>query len=872
MADDKFLEEYLPEKLREYRIPYSTIPAFITDNLRWTLFDWQQKALLNFLDYLEVKEIENPNDPSHLLFNLATGTGKTLIMAATILYYYEKGYRHFLFFVNQNNIVGKTEDNLIDPDHNKYLFSNPIVIDKKTVNIKNVETFSEESDNIEILFTSIHKLHNAVYKIQENSIFLEDLQKRDLVMLADEAHHLNAATKAKEGEQLDLEMIGQLADHASAKDVEKSWEHTINDLLLHRGNRSNSSENKNVLLEFTATVPDHKNVQDKYLDKTLIRFELKDFLKAGYTKEINLVSSSFDKRLRVLQALLFNWYRYEIGVKYKLPNFKPVMLFRSKFVTSEREENVAADYELFRDIIDNLTIRDFDFLKTIEKTEAKEVYELGQSRIVDIRNYIDTSENVNLNTVITYLKDAFRDTNCIITHSENKEASGRRGEDKTTPEQDKQLNSLEDKNNPITAIFTCQRLTEGWDVLNLFDIVRMYEGQNKGGQNKGKVGGSTTSEVQLIGRGVRYYPFNYEDHIPIKRKFDKKLDHELRVLEEFYFHSDDNIKYIGELKTALRKAELLPEEEKQLRIFDIKPEIKNDSNSFYNTLSIFKNERANNPNKRKRNLKELRKDWYFNQDITPAMLKEETINLQGYDEDKTRYESKGSSSGTITIKLKEAPRHTLFKALNIQTKKEKSILRFENLKEELSIGSFDDALTDDHFGSFEISVTVPKTIDLKGANDKEKFASIEPREQVRILNNAFEQLESELQLISNPYIGTDLEAVAINEYFNEPKPIYVVKNDESDAIQERLLKKDWYPLTAVYGTSEERELVKFLESKIENFKEVYDDVNLLRNEEVYKIRDFKTGRGFMPDFLLFLKSKWVFRRDHATDFGQTVPL
>jgi type III restriction enzyme len=28
------------------------------------------------------------------------------------------------------------------------------------------------------------------------------------------------------------------------------------------------------------------------------------------------------------------------------------------------------------------------------------------------------------------------------------------------------------------------KLNEGWDVLNLFDIVRLYEGQNTGGSNK----------------------------------------------------------------------------------------------------------------------------------------------------------------------------------------------------------------------------------------------------------------------------------------------------------------------------------------------------------------------------------------------------
>ncbi|WP_026726318.1 DEAD/DEAH box helicase family protein [Flavobacterium sasangense] len=175
MADNKYLYEYLSDKMREYRVNYSNIPAFLTDNIRFPLFDWQSKALENFLDYQSIKEIENPQDPTHLLFNMATGTGKTLLMASLILYYYEKGYRHFLFFVNQNNIVGKTEDNLTDATHNKYLFKNPIVINDKTINVKKVDTFSNDTEDIEILFTSIHKLHNSVYQVKENSIFLDDL-------------------------------------------------------------------------------------------------------------------------------------------------------------------------------------------------------------------------------------------------------------------------------------------------------------------------------------------------------------------------------------------------------------------------------------------------------------------------------------------------------------------------------------------------------------------------------------------------------------------------------------------------------------------------------------------------------------------------
>lgn len=845
MADNKYLYEYLSDKMREYRVNYSTIPASITDNLRFPLFDWQKRAIENFLDYQSIKEIENPQDPTHLLFNMATGTGKTLLMAALILHYYEKGYRHFLFFVNQNNIVGKTEDNLTDPTHNKYLFKNPIVIDDKTITVKKVETFSNDTEDIEILFTSIHKLHNSVYQVKENSIFLEDLQNKDIVMLADEAHHLNSDTKAKVGEQTDLELIGELSENASAKDIEKSWEHTVTKLILNKEGKTDFDSNKNVLLEFTATVPKNKNVVEKYLDKTIYRFDLKDFLNAGFTKEINLVSSSFNKKQRILQALLFNWYRYELGLKYDIPHFKPVILFRSKFVDNTKDENVNEDYNFFRETIDTLVSEDFNFLKTVERESIEKIYEMGRSRVVDIFKYIE-SNKININQIITYLQDAFKDKNCIITHSKDKIASGRRGEDKTTPEQDKLLNSLEDKNNHITAIFTCQRLTEGWDVLNLFDIVRMYEGQNTGGSNKGKRGKSTVSEVQLIGRGVRYYPFQFEENLPNKRKFDKALDHELRVLEEFYFHSDKNEKYIAELKAELKEQELLPSREKQLKFFDIKDEIKKDKNSFYHQIKIYKNDRIVNPNKRKRTLDDLKTEWQFFDSVQQDTVSETKINLDKK-EDLLRLNTDNKDGRTLTLLLNEIERHIIYKSLNVQAKKDQSLLRFKNLKEELDILSIDDLLKDDFIGGWQLNIIVPTIY--------RDFSDLPSLQKIRIVTNFFSQFVNELKINSNPFQGSDFMPYKFKEIFEKPKPISVEEDAESYHLEAELIKKDWYALNAFYGTSEEKGLVKFLSDTMENFKDKYDNINLLRNEQVYKIYDFKKGRGFAPDFLLFLKSK-----------------
>jgi type III restriction enzyme len=203
MTEKKHLFEELPSIAWNLGIPRPAIPDYIFENIRYELFDWQKNAIKNFLSFEEIRDKKGITNPTHLLFNMATGTGKTLLMASLILYYYNKGYRHFIFFVNQNNIVGKTEENLTNPYHLKYLFKPNIIIADKTVRIRKVEAFSDFTDDIQILFTSIHKLHNAIYVVKENSIYLDDLQKRNIVMLGDEAHHLNAATK-KSNQMIDI--------------------------------------------------------------------------------------------------------------------------------------------------------------------------------------------------------------------------------------------------------------------------------------------------------------------------------------------------------------------------------------------------------------------------------------------------------------------------------------------------------------------------------------------------------------------------------------------------------------------------------------------------------------------------------------------
>src|SRR5450759_2424784 len=114
--EDQYLQQIIETEIGRKKISRIKLPEYITSNVKHDFWYWQKEALQYFIAFddpeYEFEKVEN--EPTHLMFNMATGTGKTMLMAALILYYYNKGYRNFIFFVNQNNIVDKTENNLID--------------------------------------------------------------------------------------------------------------------------------------------------------------------------------------------------------------------------------------------------------------------------------------------------------------------------------------------------------------------------------------------------------------------------------------------------------------------------------------------------------------------------------------------------------------------------------------------------------------------------------------------------------------------------------------------------------------------------------------------------------------------------------------
>lgn len=105
-----------------------------------------------------------------------------------------------------------------------------------------------------------------------------------------------------------------------------------------------------------------------------------------------------------------------------------------------------------------------------------------------------------------------------------------------------------------------------------------------------------------------------------------------------------------------------------------------------------------------------------------------------------------------------------------------------------------------------------------------------------------------------PKIGSEFIAGDFKKFFAEPKTKTIEEDADSQRVAKELESENWYVLDSFHGTSEERELIKFIQETMGNLEKKYKEIFLLRNEEVYKIYDFKKGRGFQPDFILFLKT------------------
>ena len=78
---------------------------------------------------------------------------------------------------------------------------------------------------------------------------------------------------------------------------------------------------------------------------------------------------------------------------------------------------------------------------------------------------------------------------------------------------------------------------------------------------------------------------------------------------------------------------------------------------------------------------------------------------------------------------------------------------------------------------------------------------------------------------------------------------------DNTALRMNLSDVDWHAYEDCFGTSEEKHLIRYIESIYPRLTEKYSDIYLLRNEKDLKIYSFETGDAYQPDYALFLTKK-----------------
>lgn len=385
------------------------------------------------------------------------------------------------------------------------------------------------------------------------------------------------------------------------------------------------------------------------------------------------------------------------------------------------------------------------------------------------------------------------------------------------------------------------KLNEGWDVLNLFDIVRLYE--TRDGKN-GIPGKTTMKEAQLIGRGARYCPFAVEDEQDkYTRKYDHDLDNPLRVCEELFYHCWNEPRYISELHTALREIGLDLDNIVE-RTYRLKESFKSDD--LYKTGILFVNDREVVDRRQVHDLPQAVRDRVYTVRIATGRGGEDVI----FDDD---YDGSVSTGDVYTYhttfsKIAEINNSIVRKAMCKYDVYKFNILKqyFPNLK------STNEFICDAaYLGDIKIDLV-------------SKYEAPSPTLLLRACTNVLGKIADYITGIEETYIGTKtFSPVKISDVFKNKKCNYtdphaggvgISQNDASVPVDWKidLSNEDWFVFEDNYGTSEEKAFVAYFKSYAKKLKEEYDKVYLLRNERQFHIYSFDDGGRFEPDYVLFL--------------------
>jgi len=811
----KLLQSTLCETFGRIPIGKTELPKYFASSFNpiIKLRPYQEECFKYFITYWD-NEFEGKELKPHLLFHMATGSGKTLIMAGVMLYLYDHGYRNFLFFVDSTNIIEKTKDNFLNASSSKYLFGQSINIGERQIEIRLVDNFQTADENsINLCLTTIQGLHTSLNTPKENAITYDDFAEHKVVLISDEAHHTNTATKKKGKKKSTIESNPVL----SGLDIESSadWESTVMRIF--------NSNDKNVLLEFTATAGfQDASIAAKYENKVIFDYPLKMFRKEGYSKDVSVIQCDGKPIDRAIKAVLLSQYRRKLFASIH-QDIKPVIMLKSKTKADNKKF-----HKEFIEKISQLSVLDIESVKN-------QAYSDKNKDLISIFSYLEEKQ-ISFENLLLEIQGDFSEEHLLIVDGDHKDL---------TTKQQQILNSLENRDNETRVIFAVDMLNEGWDVLNLFDIVRLYDTRDA---KDNKPGQTTIQEAQLIGRGARYMPFKApEGDLPYnKRKYDNDTENRLRILETLHYHSATNPRYIQELHTALVETGMVDNNYKEISII-VKDSFK--TSRLYTDGLVFTNSQETfNINEDIKSIGDNISSTTFKVKLHSG--KTSTKNI--FDE---QLSADCASAKYFSIRMKELDPHIIRTAIN-----RFSIFRFDQLSTTFphikSVKEFIES--DDYLANI--------AIDIYGRNNYDELSL---KDKLYIAIDVLKQIEPLLNKGGVGYKGSkNFTPKAFKDVFKDHSMKIVVESSSSEKefgvsmkettnndLRLDLSTCEWHVYNDCFGTAEEKAMIKYIESIYSKLKEKYCEIYLVRNEKDLKLWSFKTGAPFEPDYILFLRKR-----------------
>jgi type III restriction enzyme len=306
-------------------------------------------------------------------------------------------------------------------------------------------------------------------------------------------------------------------------------------------------------------------------------------------------------------------------------------------------------------------------------------------------------------------------------------------------------------------------------------------------------------------------------------------------LEELYYHTKEDSRYISELKKALEDTGIYEDDDNLIKLnLSIKPAFKN--TDFYKNGCVF-----------------------FNKKVTKSFDNIKSFADLGVKQSNYRH-TLSSGVGKVSFALGAELEHPIAECEIIQSKDiklteiPKNIIRFALSQNPFfhfaqlsryfpNIGSISHFVeSNDYLADLEIT--------FKGT--PKRLEEISHFDYLQALNGLLQTIEVDIKSNSTEYEGSAYIKAPVYEVFRD-KTIRVNKDSERAKGQEtELSNKPWYVYNDNYGTSEEKQFVELFARRFKGISQKFENIYLIRNEREVKIFD-KRGRAFEPDFLLFCK-------------------